>query len=85
MIHPNGSQVGQYFGLIKGLQSATNKTEQLSAILNAGQAIILAGGMASVMFAAVLVGRYWGETYLHSLKALSILLLTSPLHTSTLL
>jgi ABC-type transport system involved in Fe-S cluster assembly fused permease/ATPase subunit len=29
----------------------------MSALLNAGQAIILAFGMASVMFAAVLVGR----------------------------
>jgi len=50
-------QVGQYFGLITGLQNVTNKTEQLSALLNAGQAVILTGGMASVMFAAVLVGR----------------------------
>ena len=49
--------MGQYFTLIRGLQGATNKTEQLSALLNAGQAIILATGMAAVMFAAVLVGR----------------------------
>ncbi|GAX72622.1 hypothetical protein CEUSTIGMA_g78.t1 [Chlamydomonas eustigma] len=50
-------EVGQYFNLVKGLQGATNKTEQLAAMLNAGQAVILAMGMASIMFAAVLVGR----------------------------
>jgi hypothetical protein len=51
------AQVGQYFNLVKGLQGATNKTEQLAAMFNAGQAVILAMGMASIMFAAVLVGR----------------------------
>ncbi|KAG1664530.1 hypothetical protein FOA52_012997 [Chlamydomonas sp. UWO 241] len=38
-------------------QNATGRTGQLSAMLNGGQAVILAFGMATVMFSAVLLGR----------------------------
>eukprot|EP00955_Chlamydomonas_euryale_P105320 365630-Chlamydomonas_euryale.AAC.34 len=38
-------------------QSASGRTERLGAMLNGGQAIILALGMSSVMLTAVLLGR----------------------------
>jgi len=50
-------EVKQYDRYIKQYQSASGRTERLGAMLNGGQAIILALGMSSVMLTAVLLGR----------------------------
>lgn len=50
-------EVNLYARAFKDFQTATNKTERLAALLNGGQAIILAIGMCSAMFSAVILGR----------------------------
>ena len=50
-------EVNHYSKLFSDFQAATNKTETLAALLNGGQAVILATGMCSAMFSAVILGR----------------------------
>ena len=49
-------QVEQYDGYLRSYQCAAIKTERLSAMLNAGQSVILAAGLTGVMIAAVVSG-----------------------------
>jgi ABC-type transport system involved in Fe-S cluster assembly fused permease/ATPase subunit len=49
--------VAQYDAHLSGFQRASVRTEQLSAALNAGQALILTAGMVGVMGAALRCGR----------------------------
>jgi ABC-type transport system involved in Fe-S cluster assembly fused permease/ATPase subunit len=50
-------EVNQYCKLFQDFQLATNKTEMLAALLNGGQAVILAFGMCGAMLSAVMLGR----------------------------
>jgi ABC-type transport system involved in Fe-S cluster assembly fused permease/ATPase subunit len=46
-------EVAQYDAYLRGYQRAAVETERLSALLNAGQAIIIAAGLTSVLIAAI--------------------------------
>lgn len=50
-------EVNQYCKLFQDFQTATNRTELLAALLNGGQAVILALGMCGAMLSAVILGR----------------------------
>lgn len=49
-------EIRQYDRFLKDYQTASIKTEQLSATLNAGQAVILAVGLTAILMAAILGG-----------------------------
>ncbi|KAJ9528985.1 hypothetical protein QJQ45_000551 [Haematococcus lacustris] len=50
-------EVAQYNAYLKEYFKATVHTERLAAVLNAGQAIILAGGLTAIMVTALQVGK----------------------------
>ncbi|KAJ9529892.1 hypothetical protein QJQ45_022301 [Haematococcus lacustris] len=50
-------KVAQYNAYLKEYFKATVHTERLAAVLNAGQAIILAGGLTAIMVTALQVGK----------------------------
>eukprot|EP00882_Tetradesmus_deserticola_P017533 GHRQ01018783.1.p1 GENE.GHRQ01018783.1~~GHRQ01018783.1.p1 ORF type:complete len:477 (+),score=203.35 GHRQ01018783.1:760-2190(+) len=49
-------EVNQYDHYLRGYQAAAIQTERLSALLNAGQSVILSAGLTCVMVAAVIGG-----------------------------
>jgi ABC-type transport system involved in Fe-S cluster assembly fused permease/ATPase subunit len=49
-------EVAQYDAYLTGYQKAAIENERLSALLNAGQAVILAAGLTGVLVAAIVVG-----------------------------
>ncbi|WIA17936.1 hypothetical protein OEZ85_009429 [Tetradesmus obliquus] len=50
-------EVNQYDHYLRGYQAAAIQTERLSALLNAGQSVILSAGLTCVMVAAVIGGQ----------------------------
>lgn len=48
-----GLEVREYDSYLKDFQHASIRTEQLSALLNAGQAIVLVSGMVGVLLTAL--------------------------------
>lgn len=54
--HQQALEVSEYDSYLVGYQRASVTTEVISATLNAGQSVILAGGLTAVLAAAALSG-----------------------------